>query len=219
MERVLGAASVRGRVRERADGLEQLDHRAGPAVGDDQRQRVLVGRLHVDKVDVDPVDLGPELRQRVEPCLATAPVVLVRPVPGERLIVASCTPWERSWTSSLLGRRVAARRRRSSSSASSGTSTWKGRIAVPPDLSVVTDISLLRWSVTPPTLARWAARRAREDPGPAALFWTGVLSGPPGTAGAARPRGRCGSRRRTTRRTAPAASAARRRPRRWSRRR
>ena len=36
----LGA--VRGRVRERADDLEQLDHRAGPAVGHDQRQRVLM---------------------------------------------------------------------------------------------------------------------------------------------------------------------------------
>ena len=42
MERILGAAAVRGRVGERADGLEQLDDRARPAVGHDQRQRVLV---------------------------------------------------------------------------------------------------------------------------------------------------------------------------------
>ena len=42
VERVLGAAAVRGRVGERADGLEQLDDRAGPAVRHDQRQRVLV---------------------------------------------------------------------------------------------------------------------------------------------------------------------------------
>ena len=70
VERVLGAAAVRGRVGERADGLEQLDDRAGPAVGHDQRQRVLVRRPHVDEVDLDPVDLGRELRQRVQPRLA-----------------------------------------------------------------------------------------------------------------------------------------------------
>ena len=45
VERVLGASAVRGRVGERADGLEQLDDRAGPAVRHDQRQRVLVLRL------------------------------------------------------------------------------------------------------------------------------------------------------------------------------
>ena len=42
VERVLGLPAVRGRVGERADGLEQLDDRAGPAVRHDQRQRVLV---------------------------------------------------------------------------------------------------------------------------------------------------------------------------------
>ena len=38
VEGVLGTPAVRGRVGERADGLEQLDDRAGPAVGHDQRQ-------------------------------------------------------------------------------------------------------------------------------------------------------------------------------------
>ena len=85
VERVLGASTVRGRVGERADDLEQLDDRARPAVRHDQRQRVLVPRLHVDEVDVHPVDLGLELRQRVQPRLAPAPVVLGRPVAGERL--------------------------------------------------------------------------------------------------------------------------------------
>ena len=63
MEGVLGAAAVRGRVGQRADGVEQLDDGAGPAVGHDQRQRVLVRRLDVDEVDVHAVDLGRELRQ------------------------------------------------------------------------------------------------------------------------------------------------------------
>ncbi len=44
MEGILGATTVSGRVRQRADGLEQLDNRAGPAVRHDQRQRVLVLR-------------------------------------------------------------------------------------------------------------------------------------------------------------------------------
>src|SRR3712207_135567 len=62
VEGVLGTSAVRGRVGERADGLEQLDDRAGPAVGHDQRQRILMPRPDVDEVDLDPVDLGRELR-------------------------------------------------------------------------------------------------------------------------------------------------------------
>jgi hypothetical protein len=85
VERVFGGAAVRGRVGERADGLEQLDDRAGPAVGHDQRQRVLVSRPDVEEVQLDPVDRGRELRQRVQAGLALAPVVAVGPVAGERL--------------------------------------------------------------------------------------------------------------------------------------
>jgi hypothetical protein len=62
VERILGRAAVCSRIGEGADRLEQLDDRARPAVRHDQRQRVLVLRLHVDEVDVDAVDLGDELR-------------------------------------------------------------------------------------------------------------------------------------------------------------
>jgi hypothetical protein len=51
-----------GRVGERADRVEHLDHRAGPAMSHDQRQRFFVPRLNVDEVDVHTVDLGLELR-------------------------------------------------------------------------------------------------------------------------------------------------------------
>jgi hypothetical protein len=74
------SAAVRGRVGERADDLEQLEHRAGPAVRDDQRQGVVVPRLDVDEVDAEPVDLGHELRERVQLRLARAPVVVGAPV-------------------------------------------------------------------------------------------------------------------------------------------
>jgi hypothetical protein len=65
VEGVRGVAAVRRRIGERADGLEQLNDRAGPPVRHDQRQSVLVRRPHVDEVDVHPVDLGRELGQRV----------------------------------------------------------------------------------------------------------------------------------------------------------
>ena len=65
VERVLRLSAVRGRVGERADGLEQLDDRARPAMRHDQRQRVFVLGAHVDEVDVEPVDLGRELGQGV----------------------------------------------------------------------------------------------------------------------------------------------------------
>jgi hypothetical protein len=51
----------------------------------DQRHRVLVRRLHVDEVDVNPVDLGRELRDRIQFRLALAPVVIGCPVAGELL--------------------------------------------------------------------------------------------------------------------------------------
>src|SRR5207245_3107357 len=70
---------------EGAAGREQLDARAGPAVRHDQRQRVLVWRLHVDEMDVQAVDLGRELRERVELRLGLAPVVVGRPVARELL--------------------------------------------------------------------------------------------------------------------------------------
>src|SRR3954447_4141776 len=58
-------------------------------------------------------------------------------------IVASCTPCERSWTSSLLGHRVAAMRRRRSSICSSAMSVRKVRIAVVVLTAVLITSSLL----------------------------------------------------------------------------
>ena len=64
---------------------EQLDDRAGPAVGHDQRQRVFVLGLDVDEVDVHAVDLGRELGQGIERGLERAPVVVGRPVARQLL--------------------------------------------------------------------------------------------------------------------------------------
>jgi hypothetical protein len=54
-------------------------------VVDDERERVLVLRANVDEVDVEAVDLGDELGERVQLRLAPAPVVLGRPVARELL--------------------------------------------------------------------------------------------------------------------------------------
>jgi hypothetical protein len=80
VEGVRCAAAVGGGVGERVDDGQQFDDGAGPSVGDDDRQRVLVSGADVDEVDVQPVDLGDEVRQGGQLGLAPAPVVLLRPV-------------------------------------------------------------------------------------------------------------------------------------------
>ena len=69
-----------GGIGERLDDLQHFDDRAGPAVREDHWQRVLLSRPDVDEMDVQSVDLGGELRQRVQVRLASAPVVAGGPV-------------------------------------------------------------------------------------------------------------------------------------------
>ena len=85
MEGVRRVGAVCRGIGERLDDLELLDRRARPPVRDDERQRVLVLGADVDEVDVDPVDLGDEVRQGREALLELAPVVVRRPVVGQRL--------------------------------------------------------------------------------------------------------------------------------------
>jgi hypothetical protein len=65
---------VRRGVGERLDDLQLLDDRARPSVRDDQRQRVLVLGADVDEVNVQPVDLGYEVRPGVQSRFALASV-------------------------------------------------------------------------------------------------------------------------------------------------
>jgi hypothetical protein len=51
----------------------------------DQRQRILVLRLHMDEVDVEPIDVGDEVGITIDPRLDLPPVVLLQPVIGELL--------------------------------------------------------------------------------------------------------------------------------------
>jgi hypothetical protein len=85
VEGVLGRSAIVGGVGEWADDVEHLDDRAGPAMGDEQRQGTLVGGADVEEVDVQPVDLGHELGDGVESGLESAQVVAVGPVACQRL--------------------------------------------------------------------------------------------------------------------------------------
>jgi hypothetical protein len=67
------------------DDLQLLDDRARPAMRDDHRQRIVMLGTNLDEMDVAPVDLGDELRRRVQPRLHLPPVVFGLPVADERL--------------------------------------------------------------------------------------------------------------------------------------
>src|SRR6185436_3714289 len=67
------------------DELQLLDDRAGPSVRNDDRQRILMFRTDVDEMDVQPVDLGDEVRYGIQPRLARAPVIFRPPITRELL--------------------------------------------------------------------------------------------------------------------------------------
>ena len=73
------------RIGQRLNDLQLLDDRTGPAVRDDERQGIRVTGFHVNEMNVDSVDLGHELRQRVQPRLHLAPVVVGAPVADDFL--------------------------------------------------------------------------------------------------------------------------------------
>src|SRR2546429_8088603 len=74
-----------GGIGQGIDDLELLDDRAGPAMGDDERQGAFVLGPSVNEMNVEAIDLRDELRQCVQPRLARAPVVIGHPVAGEFL--------------------------------------------------------------------------------------------------------------------------------------
>ncbi len=85
VERVFRPSVMSRGIRERADDLEQLDHRAGPAMRHDQRHGVRMTRADVDEVNVHVIDRRHELGQGVEPGLGLSPVVARSPVTHQLL--------------------------------------------------------------------------------------------------------------------------------------
>ena len=85
VKRVGGVAAKRGRIGQRLDHLVEFDHRARPAMGDDQRHRFRMRRADVQEMNVEPVDLGGELRKAIEARFARAPVVFLGPIAADVL--------------------------------------------------------------------------------------------------------------------------------------
>ena len=80
VERIPGIPTVTSGVAEERYDLEQLDERAGPAVGDDQRERGRPRAALVDKVDAQAADGGAEVREGVDGALLRPPVEVRLPV-------------------------------------------------------------------------------------------------------------------------------------------
>ena len=62
MESVRCLATMRRGIGQGIDDLQLLDDGAGPSVRDDEWQRVFVLRTNVNEMNVEPIDLGDELR-------------------------------------------------------------------------------------------------------------------------------------------------------------
>src|SRR3954447_10547339 len=85
MERIRGARAMCRGIGQWIDELELLDDRAGPPVADEERQRILMFRTNMNEMNIEPIDLGDEVRQILQSLLALAPVVLRRPIGRECL--------------------------------------------------------------------------------------------------------------------------------------
>src|SRR6266478_4119531 len=71
---------MRSRVAQQRDDFLELDERAGPAMREHQRQWVRALAPDLNEMDVQPIDRGHELRQRVQSRLLLPPVKAVAPV-------------------------------------------------------------------------------------------------------------------------------------------
>src|SRR5260370_4697399 len=67
------------------DYLQLLDDRAGTAVRDDEGQRMFMFRTNVNEMNVQPIDLGHELREGIQPRLQPPEFVVAAPVAREFL--------------------------------------------------------------------------------------------------------------------------------------
>ena len=85
MEGIRRGSTMRRGIGQGIDDLQLLDDRTGPPVRDDHRQRILVLGTNVNEMNVELIDSGDEVRQRVQFRLALAPIVLRRPVVREFL--------------------------------------------------------------------------------------------------------------------------------------
>lgn len=85
VERILRLATMCGRIGEQSDELDLLEHGAWPAVVDDERKSPGILGTDVDEMNVQPINVGNELRQSIQFRFRLPPVVISRPIPCELL--------------------------------------------------------------------------------------------------------------------------------------
>jgi hypothetical protein len=85
MEGIFGAATVGGRVYQRVDQRQKLEHRTWPAVRKENGQSVRILGRNMKEVDSKSIDLGAVPRVRVELTLHSAHVLVVSPVIDQSL--------------------------------------------------------------------------------------------------------------------------------------
>ena len=68
------------RIHQGANHFVEFHHRSGPTMGHQQGARQSFSALHVNKVNVEFIELGQKLRETVEIRLALAPLVFILPI-------------------------------------------------------------------------------------------------------------------------------------------
>src|SRR5262249_23762900 len=85
MEGVRRACAMRRGIGQWLDNFQLLDDRAGPSMRDDERQRIFMFGTNVNEMNVQPINLGHEVRYGLQFRFAFAPVVIRRPIAREFL--------------------------------------------------------------------------------------------------------------------------------------
>ena len=75
MEGVRRARAMCRGIGQSIDDLQLLDDRAGPTVVDDEGKSLGILRADVDEMNVQPIDLGDEVRKGIQPRFREAPVL------------------------------------------------------------------------------------------------------------------------------------------------
>ena len=74
---------MRTRISQRTEDVEELDHRPGPAVRDDQWQRVGLRRADVHDVNWLTVNVGHDVLERIQARFLSTPVETIAPIRDE----------------------------------------------------------------------------------------------------------------------------------------
>lgn len=80
MESLTGICPMRRWIAQATDHVAKLEDRSRPAVSQQEREGIRLGRTNVQEVDTQPVDFCAELPQGVEQSLTATPIVPVTPL-------------------------------------------------------------------------------------------------------------------------------------------